>query len=138
MNPDDPRPPYVQVADQLRSAIETGRYASGDKLPSRADIASMFDVAPMTVQRALQVLRDDGLIVSRQGRGVFVRRVVREDAETRNRKGLRLLRRIHRQNDEDPPRCDECVGIDGRHQRWPCRTMQEVAPILAATDELDD
>jgi DNA-binding transcriptional regulator YhcF (GntR family) len=73
LDPDDPRPPYVQVAQALRAAILTRIFLPGDKLPSRTELAKKYAVAPMTVQNALRELRDEGLIVSRQGSGVFVR-----------------------------------------------------------------
>lgn len=73
LDPDDPRPPYVQVANALRAAILTKKFQSGDKLPSRQELAKTYNVAPMTVQNALRELREEGLIVSRQGSGVFVR-----------------------------------------------------------------
>jgi DNA-binding transcriptional regulator YhcF (GntR family) len=61
------------VASALRAAILTRVFHPGDKLPSRAELAKKYSVAPMTVQNALRELRDEGLIVSRQGSGVFVR-----------------------------------------------------------------
>jgi len=73
LDPDDPRPPYVQVANALRAAILTKKFTPGDKLPSRTELAKTYNVAPMTVQNALRELREEGLIVSRQGSGVFVR-----------------------------------------------------------------
>jgi DNA-binding transcriptional regulator YhcF (GntR family) len=73
LDPDDPRPPYVQVANALRAAILTKKFTAGDKLPSRIELAKTYNVAPMTVQNALRELREEGLIVSRQGSGVFVR-----------------------------------------------------------------
>ncbi|MGH3773412.1 MAG: GntR family transcriptional regulator [Pseudonocardiaceae bacterium] len=73
LDPDDPRPPYVQVANALRAAILTKKFHPGDKLPTRNELAKTYSVAPMTVQNALRELRDEGLIVSRQGSGVFVR-----------------------------------------------------------------
>lgn len=73
LDPDDPRPPYVQVANALRAAILTRKLVAGDKLPSRQEMAKTYGVAPMTVQNALRELREEGLIVSRQGSGVFVR-----------------------------------------------------------------
>lgn len=73
LDPDDSRPPYKQVADSLRSAILTRSYAPGEKLPSGNEMARHFGVARMTVQQALRILRDEGLIVSRQGSGVYVR-----------------------------------------------------------------
>jgi DNA-binding transcriptional regulator YhcF (GntR family) len=73
LDPDDPRPPYQQVANALRAAILTRKLAPGEKLPSGNELASRYGVARMTVQQAIRILRDEGLIVSRQGSGVFVR-----------------------------------------------------------------
>jgi DNA-binding transcriptional regulator YhcF (GntR family) len=73
LDPDDPRPPYQQVANALRAAILTRKLAPGEKLPSGAELAQRYGVARMTVQQAIRVLRDENLVVSRQGSGVFVR-----------------------------------------------------------------
>ncbi|HLL61556.1 MAG TPA: winged helix-turn-helix domain-containing protein [Propionibacteriaceae bacterium] len=73
LDPDDPRPPYLQVANLLRAAILTKKFAAGERLPSQAELATRYDVARMTIQQALRVLREENLIVSRQGSGVFVR-----------------------------------------------------------------
>ena len=73
LDPDDPRPPYQQVANALRAAILTRKLAPGEKLPSGNELAQRYGVARMTVQQAMRILRDEGLIVSRQGSGVFVR-----------------------------------------------------------------
>lgn len=68
----DPRPPYVQIADHLRAAIDSGELAEGQRLPSGRALADQYGVAAMTVQHALRLLRDEGRIASWQGRGVFV------------------------------------------------------------------
>ena len=73
LDPDDPRPPYQQVANALRAAILTRKLAPGEKLPSGTELAQRYGVARMTIQQAIRLLRDEGLIVSRQGSGVFVR-----------------------------------------------------------------
>ncbi|MBU3064365.1 GntR family transcriptional regulator [Nocardia sp. NEAU-G5] len=73
LDPDDPRPPYIQVANNLRAAILTRKFTPGEKLPSGPQLADRYGVARMTIQQAIRVLRDEGLIVSRQGSGVFVR-----------------------------------------------------------------
>jgi DNA-binding transcriptional regulator YhcF (GntR family) len=73
LDPDDERPPYQQVAAALRAAILTGEYGPGDRLPSQERLSADYGVARATVQQALRLLREDGLIVSRQGSGVFVR-----------------------------------------------------------------
>lgn len=65
--------PYIQVAGALRAAILTKTLEPGDKIPSGSQLATRYGVARMTVQQAIRVLRDEGLVVSRQGSGVFVR-----------------------------------------------------------------
>lgn len=73
LDPDDPRPPYQQVAHALRTSITGRTFAPGDRLPSLNELSERYGVARMTVQQAMRVLREEGLIVSRQGSGVFVR-----------------------------------------------------------------
>ncbi|GLU49841.1 GntR family transcriptional regulator [Nocardiopsis ansamitocini] len=73
IDPEDPRPPFQQVASALRAAILTRKFEPGDKLPSGPELAKTYGVARMTVQQAVRLLRDEGLVVSQQGRGVFVR-----------------------------------------------------------------
>jgi DNA-binding transcriptional regulator YhcF (GntR family) len=57
----------------VRAAILTRKFQPGEKLPSQGELALRYGVARMTVQQSLRILRDEGLIVSRQGSGVFVR-----------------------------------------------------------------
>jgi len=73
VTPNDPRPPYLQVADDLRAAIASGRYSPGERLPSGRDMAREYGVALMTVQRALTTLADEGRIALYKSRGAFVR-----------------------------------------------------------------
>jgi DNA-binding transcriptional regulator YhcF (GntR family) len=73
LDPNDPRPPYRQVANALRAAILTHKFNAGEKLPSQNELATQYGVARMTIQQALRLLRDEGLIVSRVGSGVYVR-----------------------------------------------------------------
>jgi DNA-binding transcriptional regulator YhcF (GntR family) len=73
LDPDDPRPPYQQVAAALRAAILTRTIAPGDKLPSQKELGEHYGVARMTVQQALRILKDDGLVTSRQGSGMYAR-----------------------------------------------------------------
>ena len=54
LDPDDPRPPYVQVANALRDAITSGTLRPGEKLPSGSDLAERYGVARMTVQNAIR------------------------------------------------------------------------------------
>ena len=64
--------PYEQIAGQLRDAIASGKIT--DRLPSVTEIAESAGVAPGTAQRALNILKREGLTVGRPGLGTFVRR----------------------------------------------------------------
>jgi GntR family transcriptional regulator len=63
---------YAQVADALRADIRAGTYGPGDRLPSERELVDRFKVSAGSVRAALVQLRTEGLIVSYQGRGVFV------------------------------------------------------------------
>ncbi|WP_333768206.1 GntR family transcriptional regulator [Streptomyces sp. IBSBF 2435] len=78
LSSDDPRAPYVQVADVLRLEIERGTHGPGKKLPSVRELSERFGVAPMTISNALRVLRDGGYVASTPGRGTFVREAQQE------------------------------------------------------------
>ncbi|MDA0565260.1 GntR family transcriptional regulator [Streptomonospora sp. S1-112] len=69
----DERPPYEQVAADLRARIMAGDLEPGTRLPSTARLVEEFGVANTTVQKALAVLKGEGYLTSRQGKGVFVR-----------------------------------------------------------------
>ena len=73
LDPDDPRPPYEQLADVLRTRIRSAALGPGAQLPSYHTLATEFGVAPNTVKSALAELRREGLIISRPGKGSFVR-----------------------------------------------------------------
>ncbi len=63
---------YRTIADDLRRQIAVGELANGAVLPSEAELAGSYDVSRVTVRKALELLRDDGLVSSRQGYGWFV------------------------------------------------------------------
>ncbi|MFB4318127.1 GntR family transcriptional regulator [Actinomadura sp. 21ATH] len=71
--PVDRRKPYVRIADELRRDIASGRYPVGETLPPGAKLADIFDVSGMTVSNAIAVLKEEGLVTTRQGaRGATV------------------------------------------------------------------
>lgn len=69
---DDPRQPYEQAAATLRREIREGVIKPGHKVGSVRDLASRFSISPTTVQKALTVLRDEGLLMT-TGRGNYAR-----------------------------------------------------------------
>lgn len=72
MDQADPRPAYQRVADDLRKAIAAGTYQAGDQLPTLADLTSRYGIAVMTARDAIRQLANEGLVVSRQGKGAYV------------------------------------------------------------------
>ncbi|MFE7752633.1 GntR family transcriptional regulator [Streptomyces sp. NPDC057428] len=70
---EDPRPPYVQAADVLRVAIHDGELRPGERLPAARELQRRFGIASSTVQNALRLLKEEGLIYSVLGRGSYVR-----------------------------------------------------------------
>jgi GntR family transcriptional regulator len=68
----DPTDLYEQVAGEIRRAIAEGEAKSGERLPPAKDLAAVLGVNTNTVLRALRVLRDEGLLEFRRGRGVSV------------------------------------------------------------------
>ncbi len=67
------QPKYQRIADALRTAIQTGAYGPGDRLPGENDLMATYEVARMTARQALGVLQNEGLAEARKGAGVFVR-----------------------------------------------------------------
>lgn len=63
---------YRQIADELRARVVAGHYGPGRVLPSEADLGLEFDASRVTVRKALELLRDEGLVAARQGFGWFV------------------------------------------------------------------
>ncbi|MFJ4201624.1 GntR family transcriptional regulator [Streptomyces sviceus] len=69
---DDPRPESEQAADILRQEILRGDIKPGAHVGSVRDLATRFKISGMTVQRALTILREDGLILT-TSRGSYAR-----------------------------------------------------------------
>lgn len=63
---------YQRIADELRQRVGEGEFGAGRLLPSEAELSRQFDASRVTVRRALELLRDEGLVDSRQGFGWFV------------------------------------------------------------------
>ena len=63
---------YRDIADGLRVRVGAGEFAAGRLIPSESDLGAQYGASRVTVRRALEVLRDEGLLDARQGFGWFV------------------------------------------------------------------
>lgn len=63
---------YLEIAESLRRKIESGEYGDGQVLPSEATLGKTHAASRVTIRKALEVLRSEGLVESRQGFGWMV------------------------------------------------------------------
>ncbi len=66
-------PAYAQLAGILRRQVAAGLFRPGDQLPSEAMLCRDYQVSPMTVRRTINLLADEGVVITAQGRGTFVK-----------------------------------------------------------------
>ncbi|MEU9510763.1 GntR family transcriptional regulator [Micromonospora sp. NPDC048170] len=71
--PTDARPLQVRVADDIRLKIETGVHSPGDRLPTLDELAADNLVSLAVARKAIDLLKQQGLVITVQGKGTFVR-----------------------------------------------------------------
>ena len=91
----DPLPLYDQVCAEIRRAIADGEIGPGERLPPARDLAAVLQVNTNTVLRALRLLRDEGLLEFRRGRGVTVAVLARRGAVLARARDLVRYARQH-------------------------------------------
>src|SRR5215203_5046851 len=64
-------PAHQRVSEDLRLALEEGRFRAGERMPTEAELAERYGVHRQTVQRAFHDLVADGLVARIPGRGTF-------------------------------------------------------------------
>ncbi|MFC8962834.1 GntR family transcriptional regulator [Streptomyces sp. NPDC057094] len=85
-------PKYVRLAQTLQGRIEDGTYPPGSRVPSENQLVQAFGMSRPTVVRALELLKRDGWLESRQGFGTIVRGRP-EVVEQKDRRGRDALER---------------------------------------------
>jgi GntR family transcriptional regulator len=63
---------YIQVANDVERRINEGESNFTAKIPAERDLAEEYGAAYTTVRRAMEILRERGVIITRHGRGTFV------------------------------------------------------------------
>ena len=119
------------VYDQIFSLIVSGEFAENTRLPSEMDLSRRFGASRPVVREALARLRDDGLVISRQGSGSYVTRRP-DDA---------VLRFVPVESIADIQRCFEFrVGLEGAAAALAAERWEEtdLAEIRSAYDALED
>ncbi|MFI5824127.1 GntR family transcriptional regulator [Streptomyces rishiriensis] len=90
-------PKYVRLAQTIQGRIEDGTYPPGSKVPSENQLVQAFGMSRPTVVRALELLKRDGWLESRQGYGTIVRGRP-ASVEQRDRRGREVLERDESQS----------------------------------------
>ncbi|CAN5513055.1 GntR family transcriptional regulator [soil metagenome] len=72
LDPDDPRPVFQQIADEVRRSISVGVLKPEDPLPAVRKLAGELKVNANTVQHAYRSLEHDGVVYIKRGLGTFV------------------------------------------------------------------
>jgi GntR family transcriptional regulator len=86
---------YEQVAAEIRRAIAEGEASPGERLPPAKDLAAVLGVNTNTVLRSLRLLRDEGLLEFRRGRGISVSGTPEQGAVVQRAKELVEFARRH-------------------------------------------
>ena len=67
-----PEPLYLQIAEMIRTERLTGRWRSGDRVPTVRDMALALRINPNTVAKAYKLLQEEGVLASRPGGGNYI------------------------------------------------------------------
>ena len=118
-------PIYRQIVEQIKYLAASNEIASGEKLPSIRALAKELKINPRTVVRAYEELQNAGLVVMRQGQGVFLRE---KRTTTPSAKRQRLIGEMARRMLSEAARLgaggDEVINI-----------VQQQAKEMESTDE---
>ena len=127
LDPDDGRPLYLQIMDEVRRAIVVGTLRAEDPLPSVRELASELVVNPRTVSQAYQELEREGVVYVRRGQGTFVSPTARRDGAARRGVAREVAKRALLEARRNCMTAEELLT-----------TIQEIAAEEAQTPEPSD
>jgi GntR family transcriptional regulator len=85
LDPNDGRPLYLQIMDEVRRAIVVGTLQAEDPLPSVRELAAELVINPRTVSQAYQELEREGVVYVQRGQGTFVSPAMKRGGSERRR-----------------------------------------------------
>ncbi|MBN2325373.1 MAG: GntR family transcriptional regulator [Spirochaetes bacterium] len=85
LNPDNEKPIFLQLAEELEDDILKGIFAEDSQIPSTTEIAVSFKINPATANRGVNLLVDEGIIFKKRGIGMFVAAGAREKIVSKRR-----------------------------------------------------
>ena len=91
----EPTELFEQVAAEIRRAIADGEAKPGERLPPARDLAAVLGVNTNTVLRSLRLLREEGMLEFRRGRGITVAGTPEQSAVINQTKDLISFARKH-------------------------------------------
>jgi GntR family transcriptional regulator len=97
IDPDDARPVFRQIVDEVRRCVATGILKSDDPLPAVRELAKALKVNPNTVQQAYRELERSGGAYVRRGVGTFVARAAQPSDARRPMMARQLAGRFLRE-----------------------------------------
>ena len=72
IDPTARKPPYLQVAEILAERIKSGQYPKDSRIPTETELIEEFEIGRNTARRAVEVLRERGLVETVPTRGSYV------------------------------------------------------------------
>lgn len=79
------KPIYLQLYQQVITRILDGHIKEGEALPSVRTVASQYQLNPMTISKAYQMLQDEKIVEKQRGKGLFVMPGVKENTRSREK-----------------------------------------------------
>ena len=85
---DTEKPIYLQLYQQVVARILDGHIKEGEALPSVRTVAAQYQVNPITISKAYQMLQDEGIVEKQRGKGLFVMAGAQDHMLTRERESF--------------------------------------------------
>jgi GntR family transcriptional regulator len=97
VDPEDPRPVFRQIADEVRRAVAVGVLKPEDAIPAVRELAKQIAVNANTVQHAYRTLEQEGVVYVKRGLGTYVAVPRREPAARQGAIARQIAERMLRE-----------------------------------------